>query len=125
MGLGLSASYNYLHISHRSIDSQFNQPRPHSATWRLDYDRTISRHYKLYAAISGRYLAKPQSRYETDGAYSLWKLTFRQTVWKGIDINIIIDNLLGYKPEIYYWNSAPTTGRTWSAGISFDVNDLF
>lgn len=125
MGLGLSASYNYLHISHRSIDSQFNQPCPHSATWRLDYDRTISRHYKLYAAISGRYLAKPQSRYETDGAYSLWKLTFRQTVWKGIDINIIIDNLLGYKPEIYYWNSAPTTGRTWSAGISFDVNDLF
>lgn len=124
-GLGASASYNYLHTIGRSIDSQFTQPRPHSATWRLDYERQICSVYRLYAGISGRYLSKPISNYETDGAYSLWKLTIRQDVWKGIHINFIVDNLFGYKPKVYYWNSAPTTGRTWSVGVSLDINDFF
>lgn len=125
MGLGLSASYNYLHVGGRSIDSQFTQPRPHSATWRLDYEKRLCSVYKLYASLSGRYLSKPVSQNETDGAYSLWKFTFQQEVWKGISINFIIDNLLNYKPEIYYWNSAPTTGRTYSIGLSLDVDDFF
>ncbi len=74
--------------------------------------------------LSGRYLAKPVSRHDTDEAYSLWKFTFQQQVWKGININFIIDNLLNYKPDIYYWNSAPTTGRTYSIGLSMDIDDF-
>ena len=124
-GLGASVSYNYLHTGGHTVDSQFTQPRPHSATWRLDYDRQICSVYRLYAGISGRYLSKPVSRYETDGAYSLWKLTLRQKVWKGINVNFVIDNLFGYRPKVYYWNSAPTTGRTYSIGLSLDVNDFF
>ena len=124
-GLGASVSYNYLHTAGRTVDSQFTQPRPHSATWRLDYDRQICSVYKIYAGISGRYLSKPISRYETDGAYSLWKFTLQQRMWKGININFIIDNLLNYKPKNYYWNSAPTIGRTWSIGVSLDINDFF
>lgn len=124
-GIGASVSYNYLHIGGRSIDSQFNQPRPHSATWRLDYDKQLCSAYRLYAGLSGRYLGKPESSLKTDGAYSMWKFTLRQTVWKGININFIIDNLFNYKPKVYYWNSAPTTGLTWSVGVSLDVNDFF
>lgn len=124
-GPGVSGSYNYLHTAGRSVDSQFTQPRPHSATWRLDYERQICSVYRLYAGISGRYLSKPVSDYETDSAYSLWKLTIQQRVWKGININFIVDNLFGYKPKVYYWNSAPTTGRTWSVGVSLDINDFF
>lgn len=124
-GIGASVSYNYLHIGGRSIDSQFNQPRPHSATWRLDYDKLLCSAYRLYAGLSGRYLGKPESSLKTDGAYSMWKFTLRQTVWKGININFIIDNLFNYKPKVYYWNSAPTTGLTWSVGVSLDVNDFF
>lgn len=124
-GIGASVSYNYLHIGGRSIDSQFTQPRPHSATWRIDYDMQLCSAYRLYAGLSGRYLGKPESAYDTDGAYSMWKFTLRQTVLKGLDINFIIDNLFNYKPEVYYWNSAPTTGRTWSVGVSLDVNDFF
>lgn len=124
-GMGASVSYNYLHTAGNTIDSQFTQPRPHSATWRIDYDRQICSAYKFYVSLSGRYLSKPVSRYETDGAYSLWKFTLQQRVWKGINVNFIIDNLLNYKPRIYYWNSAPTTGRTWSVGISLDINDFF
>lgn len=124
MGLGASVSYNYLHVAGRSIDSQFTQPRPHSATWRVDYDKQICSFYKIYASLSGRYLGTPESQYETDKSYSLWKFTLQQHVWKGIKVNFIIDNLLNYKPKVYYWNSAPTTGRTWSVGVSLDINDL-
>lgn len=125
MGLGASVSYNYLHVAGRSIDSQFTQPRPHSATCRIDYDHRFCRNYKLYAALSGRYLAKPESDYETDGAYSLWKFTLQQQVWKGINVNFVIDNLFAYKPGTYYWNSATTIGRTWSVGVAFDIDDIF
>lgn len=124
-GIGASVSYNYLHVGGRSVDSQFSQPRPHSATWRLDFDRQLCSLYRLYAGISGRYLGKPDSNLATDGAYSIWKLTLRQTVGRGININFIIDNLFNYKPKVYYWNSAPTTGLTWSVGVSLDVNDIF
>ena len=125
-GLGAKASYNYLHTWGRTIDSQFSQPRPHSATFRLDYERSFGKYYSLYAAISGRYLGAPDTKLEqADGAYSIWKLTIEQKVWKGISVNFIIDNLFNYRPEIYYWNSAPTTGTNWSLGLSLDINELF
>lgn len=121
-GLGASVSYNYLHTSGSTIDSQFNQPRPHSATWRLDYEKRISKGYKFYVALSGRYLSKPVSAYPTDGAYSLWKFTFQQTVMKGLNINILVDNLLNYKPKVYYWNTVPTNGISCSIGISMNID---
>lgn len=121
-GLGASVSYNYLHTKGRSIDSQYTQPRPHSATWRLEYDHRFGKNYSLYASISGRYLSRPESDTPTDGAYSLWKLTLRQDIWKGIGVNLIIDNLFNYRPKVYYWNSAPTTGISWSLGLSFDLD---
>ena len=123
-GFGLSGSYNFLHMAGRTIDSQFSQPRPHSATWRIDYTRPLCSWYKLYVGLSGRYLGKPDSDVETDGAYSIWKFTLQQTVWRGININFVVDNLLNYKPKVYYWNSAPTIGRTWSIGVSANINDL-
>ena len=70
-------------------------------------------------------MSKPESRYETDGAYSLWKFTLQQRVWKGINVNFMIENLFDYRPEVYYWNSAPTTGRTYSVGLSLDVDAMF
>lgn len=125
MGLGASVSYNYLHVANRALDSQFSQPRPHSATWRLDYEKSLCSAYQFYVGLSGRYLAQADSNLDTDGAYSLWKFTLQQTVWKGVRVNFVIDNLFAYKPDIYYWNSAPTTGRTWSVGLSIPVHDLF
>jgi len=124
-GPGASFSYNYLHVSDNAINSQFSQPRPHSATWRIDYDRQIRHNYGIYAALSGRYLSRPDSDDETDGAYSIWKFTLQQRVWRGINVNLTIDNIFNYRPDVYYWNSAPTTGRSWQIGISINVNELF
>ncbi|MDE6511532.1 MAG: TonB-dependent receptor, partial [Muribaculaceae bacterium] len=125
MGLGMMLNYNYLHTMGRTVDSQFSNPRPHSMTWRVDYERRLCSAYKFYAGISGRYLAKPESEYDTDNAYSVWKFTLQQEVWHGININFIIDNLLNYKPKVYYWNSLPTIGRTWSIGVSLDIDTMF
>ncbi|MCM1290832.1 MAG: TonB-dependent receptor [Prevotella sp.] len=123
-GFGLSASYNYLNTMGNKLDSQFSQPRPHSATWRIDYDHRFSKKYQLYAGLSGRYLSKADTEYPTDGAYSLWKLTIRQTLSKGIDITFAIDNLFNYKPKIYYYNSPLTKGITWQIGLSLDLNSI-
>lgn len=125
MGLGISLNYNFLHTMGRKFDSQFSQPRPHSATWRLDYDRRFGKYYKLYVALSGRFLSKPDSRLPSDGAYSLWKFTLQQQVWRGVDINFVVDNIFNYRPKIYYWNSAPTTGISLVAGVSLNIEEMF
>lgn len=125
MGLGLQINYNYLHVGGSTIDSQFSQPRPHSMTWRIDYDKRLCSFYSFYAGLSGRYLSKPVSAYDTDSAYSLWKFTLQQEVWRGIRVNFVVDNLLNYKPKVYYWNTYPTKGRNWSIGVSLDINDFF
>lgn len=125
MGIGISGSYNFLHVGGKTVDSQFTQPRPHSATWRLDYNNRICKNYRLYAGLSGRYLSKPISDYATDGAYSLWKFTLQQEIWHGINVSFIIDNLFNYKPEIYYWNSATTTGITYSVGLTLNIDSFF
>ncbi len=41
-----------------------------------------------------------------------------------MNVNFTIDNLFGYRPEKYYWSSAMTTGRTYTIGLSLDVDRL-
>lgn len=125
MGLGFLFNYNFLHTGGRTVDSQFSNPRPHSMTWKLDYEKRFCSNYKLYTGLSGRFLGKPESRYETDNAYSVWKFTLQQEIWRGINLNFIIDNLFNYRPKVYYWNSLPTLGRTWSVGLSLDIDTIF
>ena len=122
-GLGLRYNYAYMHESGNVIDSQFSQPRTHSMTWRIDYDHRFSRRYALTAALSGRYLGKPQSgRQDVDQGYTLWKLMLQQHIRKGIHVNFAIDNILNYKPKAYYYCSPMTTGTTYSVGISLNFN---
>ena len=126
MGLGAKVDYSYLHVGGRSVDSQFSQPRPHTATWRIDYDRQLCSFYRLNAALSGRYLSTPDTnRDDHDSAYTLWKLTIQQRFWDAVNVNVNVDNLFGYKPKKYYWSSAMTTGRTFSVGVSIDIDRLF
>ena len=125
MGLGVKLDYSYLHVGGRSVDSQFSQPRPHSATWRLDYDRQLCSFYRINAALSGRYLAAPDTKIEKhDQAYQLWKFTLQQRFLDAINLNFTVDNLFDYTPEKYYWSSAMTTGRTFSVGLSVDIDRI-
>ena len=123
MGLGVKLDYSYLHVGGRSVDSQFSQPRPHSATWRLDYDRQLCSFYRINAALSGRYLSSPDTKIEKhDNCYQLWKFTLQQRFLDAVNLNFTVDNLFGYKPKNYYWSSAMTTGRTFSVGLSVDID---
>ena len=125
MGLGAKFDYSYLHVGGRSVDSQFSQPRPHSATWRLNYDRQLCSFYRINAALSGRYLSSPDTNIEKhDKSYQLWKFTLQQRFLDAVNLNFNIDNLFGYKPKAYYWSSAMTTGRTISVGVSIDIDRL-
>ncbi len=123
MGLGVKLDYSYLHVGGRSVDSQFSQPRPHSATWRLDYDRQLCSFYRINAALSGRYLSSPDTNIEKhDSCYQLWKFTLQQRFLDAVNLNFTVDNLFGYTPKNYYWSSAMTTGRTFSVGLSIDID---
>ena len=115
--------YNYVHLTGRTVDSQFSQPRPSSATWRIDYDHQFCTAYGLNAAISGRFLSEPDTDQEKhDTAYQIWKFTLQQRLFDGISIDFNIDNLFNNVPKAYYWSSCMTKGRTWSLGISMDVD---
>ena len=123
MGLGVKLDYSYLHVGGRSVDSQFSQPRPHSATWRLDYDRQLCSFYRINAALSGRYLSAPDTNFKKhDSSYQLWKFTLQQRFLDAVNLNFTVDNLFGYTPKNYYWSSAMTTGRTFSVGLSIDID---
>ena len=110
MGLGVKLDYSYLHVGGRSVDSQFSQPRPHTATWRLDYDRQLCSFYRINAALSGRYLSSPDTNIKKhDSSYQLWKFTLQQRFLDAVNLNFTVDNLFGYTPKNYYWSSAMTT----------------
>ena len=125
-GLGAKFDCSYLHVGGRSVDSQFSQPRPFSATWRVDYDHQFCSIYRMSAALSGRYLSEPDTQQEKhDTSYQLWKFTLQNRLWDAVNVNFTIDNLFDYTPKTYYWSSAMTTGRTYTIGVSVDIDRFF
>ena len=144
MGLGLKLSYCFTHEFDGS-QSTWIPTRPHTATARLDYDHQW-RHYGLNVALSGRLLSKVSYLTEaedangdyildengdytyittTDEGYSIWKLLITNRIWRGININLSIDNIFGYRPKEYNTNSPTVTGTTFSIGASVDLDRLF
>ncbi len=125
-GLGLKYSYAYMYAKGDAVGSYFTQPRSHSMTWRLDYDRQFARHYGMNIGLSGRMQGKPQREVEdADPGYTLWKLMLQQRIWKGIKVNFAIDNLFDFTPKFYGYSSPMTTGRTVSIGGVIDIDRLF
>lgn len=66
-----------------------------------------------------------QTQRFTYPGYSAWKLSLTQKVLKGINLSLAVDNLFNYIPEYYYSNSPATTGTTFMAGFSVDVDEFF
>lgn len=136
LGLGARVSYAYTKTTSDKEQQDLTIARPHSLTWRLDYDHQFSEHYGLNAALSGRFLSAVDGTEFTynllEGAhqvhyegYSIWKLSLSQRFAKGITLNTAIDNLFNYKPLNYYANSPVTIGTTATIGVSFDLDKFF
>ena len=122
-GLMLKLNYSWMKETGNVYYSDFYQPRSHSLTWRLGYDHRFSRHYALDAALSGRYLGKPQSgRMDVDQGYTIWKLMLQHHIWRCFNLNTSIDNLFNFKPKSYYYCSPLTTGTSFSIGLSVDMD---
>lgn len=124
LGLSTGFAYNYLHTSANSITSQFSQPRPHSMTWHLDYEKLFTENYRLSSSLSGHYLSHPHSKEETSNAYSIWKFSLALQMMKAYRITAIVDNLFNYIPKTYYWNSPTTKGVSMSIGFSIDIDKI-
>lgn len=130
----LSYAYTYEHI--KKGEPMLSATRPHTATARIAYDKDWN-NYGLSVALTGRYLSKlttdvytemtsyEQTEKHTYPGYTIWKLSFAQRVWKGINITLAVDNLFNYRPDYYYSNSPSTTGTTFSVGLSLDIEQMF
>ncbi len=137
-GLGARLSYTYTHEHFGGDDVVARSTRPHTATARIEYDKRLHRNYAFNVALSGRFLSKVNAEEiaSSDGGaydhletmryegYTIWKLTLSQKIWKGINLTLAADNLFNYKPSTYYSNSCYTTGTTFSATLSLDVDKL-
>ena len=109
--------------------------RPHSFNLRLDWDKQWTSFYGTTLSVSGRVLSAVD--YETvqmdypytprhvhNPAYTIWKLQLQNRLGKGIRLNVAVDNVFNYAPEVYYFNSPVTLGINLMAGISVDVDRL-
>ena len=134
---GFRARLSYAFVKNILDDGQanLNPVRPHSLTWRLDYDHQFTKNYGFCVALSGRFLsAMDATEYYTTitangstvhyEAYSIWKLSLSQRILKGITLNCAVDNIFDYKPGTYYANSPATLGRTLTAGLSVNLNKI-
>lgn len=135
-GLEVRLSYAYTYQSEK-YNQYVAAARPHAGTVRLDYGKQWKR-YGFNISLSGRILSSLTSKeynsindpsqgtyHITYPAYTMWKLNLTQKIWRGINLNLAVDNLFNYKPSYYYFNSPYTTGTTLSVGLSLDVDKMF
>ncbi len=132
-------SYVYTHEHYRKSSLIARSTRPHALTARLEYGRSVSRYYGFDISLSGRFLSKVTAQEVTSSgegvydtltdatydAYTIWKLTLSQKIWKGIRLTLAVDNIFNYKPDTYYSNSPYTTGATFSSTLSLDIDRMF
>lgn len=135
-GLGARVSYAFIKSIVDKGQPDLTSARPHSLTWRLDYDHQFTSHYALSVALSGRFLSavdvteytstllNEMRKTHYDG-YGIWKLSLSQRFVKGITVNAAVDNLFGYKPKNYYVNSPVTLGTTMTLGVAIDIEKWF
>ena len=109
--------------------------RPHSLTARIEYGREW-KNYGFNLALNGRYLSRlttnvyASTDFETLSeitypGYTIWKLVFTQDIWRGISLNLIVDNLFNYRPDYYYNNSPVTVGTTFAASLALSIGEMF
>lgn len=134
-GLGVKLSYAFTHEHVKYGQPYTSSTRPHTATARFDYGKDW-KNYGFNVALNGRILSKvttdeyvSENFYEsteavTYPAYTIWKLNVSQKVHKGVNVILTVDNLFNYRPDHYYNNTPSTTGTTFCAGLSLDLDKL-
>ncbi|MDR1879250.1 MAG: TonB-dependent receptor [Bacteroidales bacterium] len=133
-GLSVKASYAYTYT--QSLDENeenISNTRPHSATVQIGY-RFRKGIYLLNPVIQGKVLsALDMKGYSTSyqqyytihyPAYTVWKFILNQQFWNGINLQLGIDNIFDYQAKRQTFNSSLSSGRTFFAGLSIDIDRL-
>lgn len=135
-GFGARFSYVYTHEDIERGQPQVSTTRPHSATARFEYGKSWNK-YGFNVMLNGRFLSKVTADQYTSitsyddtekvsyPAYTIWKLSLLQNIGSGIDLTVAVDNIFNYVPSYNYDNSPVTTGATFMAGISINVDKFF
>ncbi len=134
-GLGARLSYMFTHEKVKKGEPYTSSTRPHTATMRLDYTKQW-KNYGLTVALNGRALSNVTvdeftsmtSYEETERVkypgYTMWKLNVTNSIWKGIDLILSVDNLFNYVPKYNYSSTPSTTGISFSIGASIDIDKI-
>ena len=134
-GFGGRLSYIFTHEKVKKGEPYTSSTRPHTATLRLDYSKKW-RNYGLMLALNGRVLSNVTvdeftsltSYEETEQVkypgYTMWKLNVTNSIGKGIDLILTVDNLFNYIPKYNYSSTPSTTGISLSIGASVDIDKL-
>lgn len=132
-----SCNYAFTHEEVQALGTltPYLPARPHSATARLTFDRRCSQHYAWGVQLDARALSQLHGKeYNTSTgtsqpilypAYVLLRLTSSQQIGRGVCFRLSADNLLNYRPHIYYYNAPPTDGIDLSMGLTLDLERLF
>ena len=135
-GLGARLAYTFTDEAIRAGEPLLSQTRPHSATARIEYGRSW-KNYGFNVALSGRVLSAvttevytsatnyEETETQTYPAYTIWKLTVSQDIWRGIQLNVIVDNLFNYRPDYYYSSTPSTVGTTAAVSLSMNIEEFF
>lgn len=133
-GVKLKLSYAFFHDIPQGDLPHTATTRPHSLTAQVSYDKKIKKDYRIGVSLNGRYLS-PVHFYTLNATYdgyqrtssvgyTLWKLAFTQRFFDAVNITAGIDNLFGYVPKNYEFNSPYTEGRTFSVGAQVEIEQL-
>ena len=133
-GISAKLSYSYFHEFTRHDTPNTADSRPHTLTAQTSYQKSW-KDYQMNVILNGRYLSKADfytvassgnGAYDTyapssSPAYTMWKMTVLQKFWNGLTVTASIDNLFGYKPKKYEYNSPYTVGRTFYIGAALEI----
>ena len=131
VGLNTKISYCYTkeEVKQKGTLTPYAPARPHTLVLRVDYDKQLTSYYGFNIALNARFLSNVESeKYDATTntstmkkypSYMICKLSISQRLYKNCNLSFIIDNLLDYTPDIYYFNSPTTAGRTYLFDLSF------
>ncbi len=134
-GIGAKISYSYFHEFTRHGAYNLSDCRPHSLTVKVDYRRTL-RNYEYDVIVSGRILSgvnyytfsedyTSQDVATSSPAYSIWKIALSQRICRAYTLLLAVDNIFNYRPKKFEYNSPVTTGTTFGATLSIDIEQIF
>lgn len=134
-GLSARLSYAYTHEMLKYNELQSSGTRPHSATFRIGYEKEWKSNFGVSLFLNGRALSSVRSDQlggdnksvvkVKEPGYSLWGLICTMNFPKGFRLSYSLDNIFNYIPKYYRNNSPTTVGTTFSTTLSVDLEKLF